>query len=159
MKYLKFFEGFKSSDTISEDIKDIFLELVDKGFHVRVSDDDDPGFITIYHGSWRPKYNVYHLSLQFRPHPRDSDRNDLGWEIDSDVIGCILRLIDYLRMSKLYLNSIYIDYTKPGQFSEHKLVTKVTEEGLFISEITTLGGIKVDWMIDKMKLKYSKSNI
>lgn len=150
MKYLKFFEGFKSSGTISEDIKDIFLELVDKGFHVRVSDDDDPGFITIYHGS---------LSLQFRPHPRDSDRNDLGWEIDSDVIGCILRLIDYLRMSKLYLNSIYIDYSKPGKFSEHKLVTNVTEEGLFISEITTLGGIKVDWMIDKMKLKYSKSNI
>ena len=151
MKYLKFFEGFKSSDSISDDIKDIFLELVDKGFHVRVSDDDNnSGFITIYHGS---------LSLQFRPHPRDSDRNDLGWEIDSDVIGCLLRLIDYLRMSKLYLNSIYIDYTKPGQFSETKFVTNVTEEGLFISEITSLGGIKVDWMIDKMKLKYSKSNI
>lgn len=156
MKYLKFFEGFKSSDTISDDIKDIFLELVDKGFHVRVSDDDNnSGFITIYHGS---------LSLQFRPttiwgHPRDSDRNDLGWEIDSDVIGCILRLIDYLRMSKLYLNSIYIDYTKPGQFSETKFVTNVTEEGLFISEITSLGGIKVDWPIDKMKLKYSNKNL
>lgn len=138
MKYLKFFEGFKSSDSVSDDIKDIFLELVDKGFHVRVSDDDNnSGFITIYHGN----------------------SADLGWEIDSDVIGCLLRLIDYLRMSKLYLNSIYINYTKPGQFSETKFVTNVTEEGLFISEITSLGGIKVDWPIDKMKLKYSKSNI
>ena len=158
MKYLKFFEGFKSSDTISDDIKDIFLELVDKGFHVRVSDNDDhSGFITIYHGSlsFLDSQLAWLRRKQFRP----SDRNDLGWEIDSDVIGCILRLIDYLRMSKLYLNSIYIDYTKPGQFSENKFVTNVTEEGLFISEITSLGGIKVDWMIDKMKLKYSKSNI
>ena len=151
MKYLKkynLFEGFKSSDSISDDIKDIFLELVDKGFHVRVSDDDNnSGFITIYHGS---------LSLQFRPHPRDSDRNDLGWEIDSDVIGCLLRLIDYLKISDLHLNSIYIDYSKPGKFSEHKFVTKVREEGLFISEIASLGGTKVDWPIEKMKIKYSK---
>ena len=144
MKYLKkynLFEGFKSSDSISDDIKDIFLELVDKGFRVRVSsDDDDPsnpwdilqGFITIYHN------------------------NSIMWEIDSDVIDCLLRLIDYLKISELYLNSIYIDYSKPGKFSEHKFVTKVREEGLFISEIASLGGTKVDWPIEKMKIKYSK---
>lgn len=137
MKYLKkynLFEGFKSSDSINDDIKDIFLELVDKGFHVGAVqfDDIDPGFITIYHV------------------------NSLVWKIDSDVIGCLLRLIDYLKMSKLCLNSIYIDYSKPGKFSEHKLVTKVIEEGLFISEITSLEGIKVDWPIEKMKIKYSK---
>ena len=137
MKYLKkynLFEGFKSSDSISDDIKDIFLELVDKGFTVRVSSDDDPGFITIYHD------------------------NSIGWEweIDSDVIGCLLRLIDYLKISDLHLNSIYIDYSKPGKFSEHKFVTKVREEGLFISEIASLGGTKVDWPIEKMKIKYSK---
>ena len=139
MKYLRkynLFEGFKSSDSVRDDIKDIFLELVDKGFHVRVSDDDNnSGFITIYPES----HNVF--------------------DIDSDIIGCILRLIDYLRMSKLYLNSIYIDYTKPGEFSLNKFVTNVKEEGLFISELTSLGGIKVDWPIDRIKLKYSKSNI
>ncbi len=144
MRYLRkynLFEGFKSSDSVRDDIKDIFLELVDKGFHVHVpSFPDVPGFINIYGTSRR-------------------------WEIDSDIIDCLLRLIDYLKMSDLYLNSIYIDYSKPGKFSEHKLVTKVTEEGLFISEITSLGGIcrlnqlKVDWPIKKMKIKYSKSNI
>ena len=130
------FEGFKSSDSVGDDIKDIFLDLVDKGFNVRVigrEESTDSGFITIL------------KSPEF--------------DIDSDIIDCILRLIDYLRISNLYLNSIYIDYTKPGQFSENKFVTNVTEEGLFISELGGGFRIKVDWSINSIKLKYSKFNI
>lgn len=139
MKYLRrynVFEGFKWSDSVGDDISDIFLELVDKGFNVRVierEESTDSGFITIL------------KSPEF--------------DIDSDVIDCLLRLIDYLRMSKLYLNSFSVLYSKPGQFSETKFVTNVTEEGLFISELTSLGGIKVDWPINRIKLKYSKFNI
>jgi len=139
MRYLSkynLFEGFKWSDSVSDDISDIFLDLVDKGFNVRVigrEESTDSGFITIL------------KSPEF--------------DIDSDIIDCILRLIDYLRISKLYLNSFSVLYSKPGQFSETKVVTNVTEEGLFISEITSLGGIKVDWPINRIKLKYSKFNI
>jgi len=133
MKHLKKFNESSVSDSVGNDIKDIFLELVDKEFHVRLSEESThSGFITIL------------KSPEF--------------DIDSDIIDCILRLIDYLRISKLYLNSIYIKYSKPGKFSENKFVTKVTEEGLFISELGGGFRIKVDWSIDRIKIKYSKEN-
>jgi hypothetical protein len=139
MRYLRkynVFEGFKWSDSVGDDIKDIFLDLVDKGFNVRVigrEESTDYGFITIL------------KSPEF--------------DIDSDIIDCILRLIDYLRISNLYLNSASVVYSKPGQFSENKFVTNVTEEGLFISELGGGFRIKVDWPINSIKLKYSKFNI
>jgi hypothetical protein len=131
MKYLKIYEEFGSNDDVKSDIKDIFAELEDNGFLVLV--DASPyhsGFITILLA------------------------DDKLFTLDSEIVQTILRFIDYLRMSKLYLNELTIKY--PTHWNLH--ASDITEEGIFIKgelELKT----DSDSKIRQIKIKYSKVNI
>ena len=132
MRYLKPYQLFESfSDEVRDDIIDIFAELQDNGFLVLV--DASPyhsGFITI-----------------LLP-------NDKLFTLDSEIVQSILRLIDYLRMNKLYLNELTIKYPTHWNLP----ASDITEEGIFIKgelELKT----DSDSKIRQIKIKYSKFDI
>jgi hypothetical protein len=132
MKYLKPYQLFESfSDEVRDDIKDIFAELEDNGLTVLV--DASPyhsGFITILLD------------------------NDKLFTLDSEIVQSILRLIDYLRMNKLYLNELTIMYPSYWILP----ASDITEEGIFIKGEL---GLKTDSdsKIRQIKIKYSKFDI
>ncbi len=129
--YLKIYEEFGSNEDVKSDIKDIFVELEDKGFTVLIDDSSHhSGFITI-----------------LLP-------NDKLFTLESEIIESILRLIDYLKISGLYLNEITIKYPTHWNL----VASDITEEGIFIKgelELKT----DSDSKIRQIKLKYSKVNI
>jgi len=132
MRYLKPYQLFESfSDEVRDDIKDIFAELEDNGLTVLV--DASPyhsGFITILLD------------------------NDKLFTLDSEIVQSILRLIDYLRMNKLYLNELTIMYPSYWILP----ASDITEEGIFIKgelELKT----DSDSKIRQIKIKYSKFDI
>lgn len=158
MRYLKIYEEFDPSDSIKEDIKDIFIDLTDKYFDIKV---DDFGKIEISKnrtvGGWEFQYQS---SL---------------WDIDSDVIDSVLRLIDYLRTNKLYLNDMIIQRKtikthpvtrlKRAEVSDHGVVN-VDERGFmiladnYVNDIT--GEYEKEWVtepIHKIIIKYSNRNL
>jgi len=128
MRYLKIYEEFGSNEDVKSDIRDIFSELEDSGFLVLLDASDyHSGFITIL---------------------LDGDKL---FTLDSEIVQTILRFIDYLRMSKLYLNEITIKYPT------HWILpaSDITEEGIFIKgelELKT----DSDSKLRQIKLKYSK---
>jgi len=132
MRYLKPYQLFESfSDEVRDDIKDIFAELEDNGLTVLV--DASPyhsGFITILLD------------------------NDKLFTLDSEIVQSILRLIDYLRMNKLYLNELTIMYPSYWILP----ASDITEEGIFIKGEL---GLKTDSdsKIRQIKIKYSKFDI
>ena len=131
MRYLKIYEEFGFNEDVKSDIKDIFAELEDNGFLVLVdSSSHHSGFITILLGG------------------------DKLFTLESEIVQTILRFIDYLRMSKLYLNEITIKYPTHWNL----VASDITEEGIFIKgelELKT----DSDSKIRQIKLKYSKVNI
>jgi hypothetical protein len=136
MRYLKPYQLFESfSDEVRDDIKDIFAELEDNGLTVLV--DASPyhsGFITICLDNGFTSDNLFTL--------------------DSEIIESILRLIDYLRMNKLYLNELTIMYPSYWILP----ASDITEEGIFIKGEL---GLKTDSdsKIRQIKIKYSKFDI
>ena len=135
MRYLRKFNE-SSNEDVKADIKDIFSELEDNGFLVLLDESSThSGFITT--GS---------ITILL-----DGDKL---FTLDSEIVQTILRFIDYLRMSKLYLNEITIKYPT------HWILpaSDITEEGIFIKgqlELKT----DSDSKIRQIKLKYSKVNI
>ena len=137
MRYLKTYRIFEaSSDEVRDDIKDIFVELEDNGFLVLLDESSThSGFITT--GS---------ITILL-----DGDKL---FTLESEIVQSILRLIDYLRMNKLYLNELTIMYPS------HWILpaSDITEEGIFIKgqlELKT----DSDSKIRQIKIKYSKVNI
>jgi hypothetical protein len=133
MRYLKLYEEWEPKDSVKEDIKDIFIELTDNYLDVHI---DDFGKIII------SKLNESATVLQ-----------DYDFDIDSYIIDSILRLIDYLRSNKLYLNNIIIQKLRLDSkripinlimglsglrrwVTDDLYVSNITEEGLFISELS-----------------------
>jgi hypothetical protein len=131
MRYLKIYEEFNSNEDVKSDIRDIFSELEDSGFLVLLdSSDYHSGFITIL---------------------LDDDKL---FTLDSEMIQTILRFIDYLKMSGLYLNELTIKYPTHWNLP----ASDITEEGIFIKgelELKT----DSDSKLRQIKLKYSKFNI
>jgi hypothetical protein len=131
MRYLKIYEEFNSNEDVKSDIRDIFSELEDSGFLVLLDASDyHSGFITIL---------------------LDDDKL---FTIDSEMIQTILRFIDYLKMSGLYLNELTIKYPTHWNLP----ASDITEEGIFIKgelELKT----DSDSKIRQIKIKYSKVNI
>ena len=136
MKYLNSYKLFEaSSDEVRDEIKDIFVELEDNGLTVLVMEENYDGsrFIVIYLDNGFTSNNLFTL--------------------DSEIVESILRLIDYLRMNKLYLNEINIMYTSQWILP----ASDITEEGIFIKgqlELKT----DSDSKIRQIKIKYSKEN-
>lgn len=138
--YGKFTDGHyqifeASSDEVRDDIIDIFAELQDNGLTVSVMKENYDGsrFITIFLDNGFTSDNLFTL--------------------DSEIVESILRLIDYLRMNKLYLNELNIMYPS------HWILpaSDITEEGIFIKgelELKT----DSDSKIRQIKIKYSKEN-
>jgi hypothetical protein len=128
MRYLKIYEEFNSNEDVKSDIRDIFSELEDSGFLVLVDASDyHSGFITIL---------------------LDDDKL---FTLDSEMIQTILRFIDYLKMSGLYLNELTIKYPTHWNLP----ASDITEEGIFIKgelELKT----DSDSKLRQIKLKYSK---
>ena len=121
MRYLKLYEEFEPKDSVKEDIKDIFIDLTDNYLDVQITDTGNI-FIT-------------------KPNELSTNLHDYEFNIDSNVIESILRLIDYLKSNKLYLNDIVIQKLKLSKvmglrrWTEDDFnVTNITEEGLFISK-------------------------
>lgn len=121
MRYLKLYEEFEPKASVKEDIRDIFIELTDKYFDVQV---DDFGKIVIS-----------------KPNESATVLQDYDFDIDSNIIDSILRLIDYLKSNKLYLNNIIIQKLRLGSVSglrrwvtDDLYVSNITEEGLFTSK-------------------------
>ena len=133
MRYLKIYEEFGSNEDVKADIKDIFSELEDNGFFVHVdSSPDNSGFVTILIEGYNEKL----------------------FTLDSEMIQTILRFIDYLKMSGLYLNELTIKYPTHWNLP----ASDITEEGIFIKgelELKT----DSDSKLRQIKLKYSKFNI
>jgi hypothetical protein len=131
MRYLKIYEEFNSNEDVKSDIRDIFSELEDSGFLVLLDASDyHSGFITIL---------------------LDDDKL---FTLDSEMIQTILRFIDYLKMSGLYLNELTIKYPTHWNLP----ASDITEEGIFIKgelELKT----DSDSKLRQIKLKYSKFNI
>jgi hypothetical protein len=135
MRYLRKFNE-SSVEDVKADIKDIFSELEDNGLTVLVMNENYDGsrFITIFLDNGFTSNNLFTL--------------------DSEIVESILRLIDYLRMNKLYLNELTIMYPS------HWILpaSDITEEGIFIKgelELKTDSNSK----IRQIKIKYSKVNI
>jgi hypothetical protein len=135
MRYLRKFNE-SSVEDVKADIKDIFSELEDNGLTVLVMNENYDGsrFITIFLDNGFTSNNLFTL--------------------DSEIVESILRLIDYLRMNKLYLNELTIMYPS------HWILpaSDITEEGIFIKgelELKT----DSDSKIRQIKIKYSKVNI
>jgi hypothetical protein len=128
MRYLKIYEEFNSNEDVKSDIRDIFSELEDSGFLVLLDASDyHSGFITIL---------------------LDDDKL---FTLDSEMIQTILRFIDYLKMSGLYLNELTIKYPTHWNLP----ASDITEEGIFIKgelELKT----DSDSKLRQIKLKYSK---
>jgi hypothetical protein len=122
MRYLKIYEEFEPSSSLKEDIKDIFIELTDNYLDVEV---DNYGKILIT-----------------KPNELATQLTDYNFDIDSYIIDSILRLIDYLKSNKLYLNDIIIQRLKISSVvggmrrwvTDDLYVSNITDEGLFISE-------------------------
>jgi hypothetical protein len=122
--YLKIYEEFEPSSSLKEDIKDIFIELTDNYLDVEV---DNYGKILIT-----------------KPNELASQLTDYNFDIDSYIIDSILRLIDYLKSNKLYLNDIIIQRLKISSVvggmrrwvTDDLYVSNITEEGLFISDLS-----------------------
>jgi hypothetical protein len=121
MRYLKIYEEFEPKDSVKEDIKDIFIELTDNYLDVQITDTGKI-FIT-------------------KPNEVASQLTDHNFDIDSYIIDSILRLIDYLKSNKLYLNDIIIQKLRLGSVgglrrwvTDDLYVSNITEEGLFISK-------------------------
>jgi hypothetical protein len=133
MRYLKIYEEFNSNEDVKSDIRDIFSELEDNGFFVHVdSSPDNSGFVTILIEGYNEKL----------------------FTLDSEMIQTILRFIDYLKMSGLYLNELTIKYPTHWNLP----ASDITEEGIFIKgelELKT----DSDSKLRQIKLKYSKFNI
>jgi hypothetical protein len=131
MRYLKPYQIFEaSSDEVRDDIIDIFAELQDNGLTVLVdASPNHSGFITIL-------------------------LDDKLFTLDSDIIESILRLIDYLRMNKLYLNELTIMYPSSWNLP----ASDITEEGIFIKGELEVK-VNSDTKIKRIKIKYSKKNI
>ena len=123
MRYLKVYEEFEPKDSVKEDIKDIFIELTDNYLDVQITDTGKI-FIT------KPYESIINATNQL---------TDYNFDIDSYIIDSILRLIDYLRYNKLYLNDIIIEKLRrttingmPKWVIDNLYVSNITEEGLFI---------------------------
>lgn len=152
MRYLKsksVFEEFETLDSIKNDIKDIFIELIDNYLDVEVS-------------SYSHDYGKVLISKKSE-HLTDSEFN-----IDSDIIDSILRFIDYLGMNKLYLKNITIKKLRLSSVSglrrwvvDDLNVTNVTEEGLFISEfnINKYQNKLFTDPVHKIVIEYSNKNL
>ena len=122
--YLKIYDAFETSSSIKEDIKDIFIDVTDNYLDVQIT---DSGKIIISN----PNESAISLT-------------DHNFDIDSNIIDSILRLIDYLKQNKLYMNNIIIKKLRlsrgPSSLISQTMfwveddiyVTNVTEEGLFI---------------------------
>lgn len=124
--YLKVYEEFEPKASVKEDIKDIFIELTDNYLDVEL---DDFGTIII------SKSNGSDTNLQI------ISSTYYDFDIDSYIIDSILRLIDYLKSNKLYLNNIIIQKLRLGSVSglrrwvtDDLYVSNITEEGLFTSK-------------------------
>ena len=100
MKYIKLFE---SIDEKINNIKDIFLELEDKGFTINVNYYDKSVLIH--------KYNDHKIDL---------------FNIDTDIKYCILRLIDYLGKDNVY----NIIVSKKHNPDPEKIIS-ITEYGVY----------------------------
>jgi hypothetical protein len=131
MRYLKIYEEFNSNEDVKSDIRDIFSELEDSGFLVLLDASDyHSGFITIL---------------------LDDDKL---FTIDSEMIQTILRFIDYLKMSGLYLNELTIKYPTHWNLP----ASDITEEGIFIKGQLEVK-VNSDTKIKRIKIKYSKFDI
>jgi hypothetical protein len=128
MKYLKIYEEFEPSSSLKEDIKDIFIDLTDNYLGVEV---DDWGKILIT-----------------KTNELSTKRTDYNFDIDSNIIDSILRLIDYLKSNKLYVNNIIIQkfVLKPikmmrglGEIETQHALTKWVIDDLYVSNITEEG--------------------
>ncbi len=132
MNHLKTYKIFESFEDVKSDTKDIFAELDDNGFFVHVdSSPDNSGFLTILIEGYNEKL----------------------FTLESEIVQTILRFIDYLRMSKLYLNEITIKYPTHWNL----VASDITEEGIFIKgelELKT----DSDSKIRQIKIKCSKMN-
>jgi len=151
MRYLKVYEEFEPKASVKEDIKDIFIELTDNYLDVQV---DDFGKIII------SKPNGSDTNLQI------ISSTYYDFDIDSYIIDSILRLIDYLKSNKLYLNNIIIQKLRLGSVSglrrwvtDDLYVSNITEEGLFTSKFIDQTGRYVNKLFTeeahKIIIKYS----
>jgi len=130
MRYLKIYEEFNSNEDVKSDIRDIFSELEDSGFFVHVdSSPDNSGFVTILIEGYNEKL----------------------FTLDSEMIQTILRFIDYLKMSGLYLNELTIKYPTHWNLP----ASDITEEGIFIKGELELK-VNSHSKLRQIKLKYSK---
>jgi hypothetical protein len=132
MKYLKLFENF-----IESDISSIFLDLEDRGFTIDIHNLE--------------KVEQYLIGIKkFEGHLKP-------FEVDSDIIDCILRLKEFAPGEGFIVDNVSINHPFHKQQSKD---VNITDEGFFVKSVYGApfqpDEVKVDYPIMWISIKLKK---
>ena len=139
MKYLKLFENFSN---IESDISSIFLDLEDRGFTIDILNLEKVGQYLI---------GIKKLggSISF---PQVSP-----FEVDNDIIDCILRLKKFAPYEGFEVDHVSINHPFHKQQSKD---VNITDEGFFVKSVYGApfqpDEVKVDYPIMWISIKLKK---
>jgi hypothetical protein len=139
MRFLKLFEKFND---IESDIRSIFLDLEDSGFTIDIHNLE--------------KVDQYLIGIKKLEGP--TYFTHVGpFEVDNDIIDCILRLKEFAPIEGFEVNNISVNHPHLTSQSEN---ATITDDGLFIKRPDYVGmkfdEIKVDYPIRWISIKLKK---
>lgn len=142
MKYLKLFEKFDTK-SIKEDIKDIFRELEDNGFTIKVS---------FYKNS---KWDFLPDDFNYIINISNNSKFDCG--PDSEICETLLRLEDYSNINDLSIDSIEICTTITNYANNRTDIKGISKSnGLSYASKSGYGLKYVDFPIKRIKIEIGK---
>jgi hypothetical protein len=134
MRHLKLYENFGGIDS---DIKSIFLDLEDRGFTIDI-------------------HNLERVS-QYLIGIKKFEGYLKSFEVDNDIIDCILRLKEFASIEGFEVNNISVNHPHYTSQSEN---AAITDEGLFIKRPDYVNlkfdEVKVDYPIMWISIKLKK---
>lgn len=110
MKYLNSYKLFESLKVDTKDINDIFLEIIDLGYHYELNMEYD-------------SFDDY-SKLEFRI--GHNKRNVVSTDDISDVV---LRLTDYMKSNEYYISNFYGEHSKLTYMPTEKQLLKELKHG------------------------------
>jgi len=134
MRFLKLFENFSN---IESDISSIFLDLEDRGFTIDIHNLE--------------KVEQYLIGIKkFEGHLKP-------FEVDSDIIDCILRLKEFAPDEGFIVDNVSINHPFHKQQSKD---VNITDEGFFVKSVYGApfqpDEVKVDYPIMWISIKLKK---
>jgi hypothetical protein len=139
MRFLKLYENFGGIDS---DIKSIFLDLEDRGFTIDILNLE--------------RVSQYLIGIKKLEGPTSFPQVS-PFEVDKDIIDCILRLKEFAPIEGFEVNNISVNHPHLTSQSEN---ATITDDGLFIKRPDYVGmkfdEVKVDYPIMWISIKLKK---